>query len=197
MYLYLQKYKDSSRFSIMLKEELLSITSFQLKVSIFTKTLKVLFGIQRMLVGSPNQPVYANLTCPKNTLLGFALNIWCASISWISIYLSIYIYIYIYRSTPLSHHHQSRHNRLVENPSLWYKLFQKFHPSIQLHIPTDPPIRLVPHVLQVHHHERSFHLLHHHSHPQDHVPFAVTSRNLHMAPNNSYHWIACTTSDTL
>lgn len=146
--------------------ELLKITSFQVKVSIYTKTLKVLFGIHWTLVGSPNQPVYANLTCPKNTLLGFA---WTFGV----------------------------HQSLGENPSLWYKLFQKFHPSIQLHAPTDPPICLKPHELLVHHHERSFHLLNHYSHPQDHVPFAVTSRNLHMAPTNSYHWIACTTSNTL
>ena len=95
MYLYLQKYKDSSRFSIMPIEELLSITSFQVKVSIFTKTLKVLFGIHRTLAGSPSQPVYANLTCPKNTLLGFALNIWCASISWIYIYWSTHLLVTI------------------------------------------------------------------------------------------------------
>ena len=162
----------------MLIEELLSITSFQVKVSIFTKTLK------SSLWNSTNASGFSKSTCvcksymsQKHTLRICTEHLVCINL----------LNLYILKYSPLSHHHQSRHNRLVENPSLCYKLFQKFHPSIQLHTPTDPPICLVPHVLQVHHHERSFHLLHHHSHPQDHFPFAVTSRNLHMAPTNSYH----------
>jgi hypothetical protein len=86
---------------------------------------------------------------------------------------------------PLNHHHQSRHHRSVQNLSLRHNFFKKFHHSIQLHTPTDPSIRLMPHVLWVRHHERGFYLQYHHSnsqYPTFHcvLGFVVTFQNLHM-----------------
>ena len=66
-------------------------------------------------------------------------------------------------------HHQSRHHSQVKNPSLWQKVFQNFHPSIQLHTPAYPPICLMLQVLYINHHERNICLLHHHSHPWEHL----------------------------
>lgn len=67
-------------------------------------------------------------------------------------------------------HYQSRHHNPVENPSLWHHLFLKVHHSIQIFTPTYPSICLLPHILWVQHHEKSF-LLYYHSYLQDHISF--------------------------
>ena len=77
---------------------------------------------------------------------------------------------------PLNHHHQSRHHRSVQNLSLRHNFFKKIHHSIQLHTPTDPSIRLMPHVLWVRHHERGFYLQYHHSNSIPHLPLCLRVR---------------------
>ena len=61
----------------------------------------------------------------------------------------IWLYLHKAQICFLDYAFQDNLHKLVENPILWHKFFQKFHLSI-------PSIRLVLHVLRVQHHERNF-----------------------------------------
>ena len=63
----------------------------------------------------------------------------------------------------------------------------KFHPSTQLYTPTNPPIHIVMHVLQVQQHERIFHLIYHHSHPPDHLPISPRVSGHFLSLKNMYN----------